>query len=197
MFNFYNFWCHQKGLIKEGEDYHARFKQDVKNGKRREQLNKEYYQQFRHVFLEELFHYGKQWFHACLNETNFIDSTVKALRGHQQMGETVVFVSGSMLPILQPLANALNVEHVLCAPLIVDGHGILTGEIGIPQTIGAGKREAVLSFCRHKGFQPENCYAYGDDISDVPMLEITGHPVCVGGNKQLLDYAERKGWRHI
>lgn len=197
MFHFYDYWYKQKGLIKEGKEYIAQFKMDVKNGKCREQLNKEYYQQFRDISFDELSHFGEKWFNNCLSEENFISRTVNELRKHQQKGDTVVFVSGSMQPILQPIANKLNVEEILCAPLVINHKGYLTGEIGTPQTIGGGKKEALLAFCRRKGFSPENCYSYGDDISDVPMLEITGHPVCVGDNKQLFDYASIKGWRQI
>ena len=197
MFSFYDYWCREKDLTAQHREYAAKFKRDVQQGKPRELLNQEYYQQFRNVSLNELNEYGQKWFHECLNKDNFIAQAVAELRSHQEKGTIPVFVSGSMLPVLQPIADALDVNVILCAPLIIDDQGCLTGEIGKPQTIGTGKKEAILSFCRGEGFRPEYCYAYGDDISDIPMLEATGHPVCVGSNKKLLDYAALKGWRNI
>lgn len=32
-------------------------------------------------------------------------------------------------------------------------------------------------------------FAYGDNISDIPMLAVTGHPVCAGGDANLANYA--------
>lgn len=197
MFHFYDYWCNEKGLNPQREEYTRRFKQDVQEGKRRELLNQEYYQQFINVSLAELVIFGQRWFLTCLNESHFIESGLSALRQHQQRGDTVVFVSGSMQPILQPIADCLAVEHLLCAPLIINERGYLTGGIGTPQTIGNGKKEALLAFCQQQGLQPAHCYAYGDDISDVPMLEATGHPVCVGENPALLNYAQLRGWRTI
>lgn len=102
-----------------------------------------------------------------------------------------VFISGSMLPILSPIAKYLGVTEVLCAPVIINDAGELTGEIGLPQTIGTGKRRA-FSLCDDKEINPADCYAYGDDLSDIPMLEATGHPVCVGKHSALTRYATEK-----
>lgn len=61
-----------------------------------------------------------------------------------------VFISGSMRPILSPVANYLGVKDILCAPLEFTDKGRLTGEIGTPQTIGSGKKEALIQFCNQK-----------------------------------------------
>lgn len=197
MFSFYEYWCKEKGLLTQYSEYTSRLKQDMQSGKRRELLNKDYYQQFTHVPLDALKKSGQEWFQQCLNKNIFISETISELRFHQKNGITPVFVSGSMLPVLQPIADYLGVKNIICAPLIINEEGVLTGKIGTPQTIGSGKKEALLSFCDENDIRAEDCYAYGDDISDIPMLEATGHPVCVGKNIRLMDYAALKGWRNI
>ena len=102
-----------------------------------------------------------------------------------------------MLPILSPIAKYLGVTDILCAPLIINDAGELTGEIGLPETIGAGKKDALMTFCRDKEINPADCYAYGDDLSDIPMLEAIGHPVCVGEHSALTRYAAEKNWHII
>lgn len=197
MFNFYEYWCISQNLEDQLHLYFDNFKQDIKNGKPREFLNKQYYRQFNKVEYSKLLLIGQQWFEELKTTDLFIKSTVERLNQHLRDGEVPVFVSGSMYPILAPIASYLKVNQILSAPLLIDKNGFCTGEIGTPQTIGLGKKEALVAFCEQNGILPADCYAYGDDTSDIPMLETTGNPVCVGHNQQLLEYGHSRGWKHI
>ncbi|MDC9613715.1 HAD-IB family hydrolase [Xenorhabdus khoisanae] len=197
MFEFYDFWCSEQGLFEEREEYMSRFQKGLSDGKSREFLNKEYYQQFKNVLYSDVINLGEEWFKVCLSEKAFIKEATNALRVHQREGHIPVFISGSMRPILEPIARYLDVKNILCAPVIIDPDGLMTGELGQLQTIGNGKRDALLLFCRKEDIDPQNCFAYGDDITDVPMLEAIGNPVCVGSNEKLLNYSRIKGWSNI
>ena len=190
MFDFYDFWCRENNQNDRLQRYMSRFRADVKNGVLRETLNREYYRQFKGVSCRYLEEMGEKWFRR-------IESAVSALKKHQNQNMYTVFISGSMLPILSPIAKYLGVTEVLCAPVIINDAGELTGEIGLPQTIGTGKKDALLAFCDDKEINPADCYAYGDDLSDIPMLEATGHPVCVGKHSALTRYATEKKWHII
>jgi len=197
MFDFYDFWCRENNQDDHLQRYMSRFRTDVKNGVPRETLNREYYRQFKDVswrYLEEM---GEKWFKRKMENSFFIESAVSALKKHQSQNMYTVFISGSMLPILSPIAKYLGVTDVLCAPVIINGAGELTGEIGLPQTIGTGKKDALMTFCREKEIYPADCYAYGDDLSDIPMLEAVGYPVCVGERSALNRYATEKNWHII
>lgn len=102
-----------------------------------------------------------------------------------------------MLPLLAPLATELGVAHCLCTSLVLDGQGRLTGAIGQPQTIGRGKAEALRFFLRQHGVSAHDCYAYGDDLSDLPMLEAVGRAVAVGNDRGLAELAGTRGWAHL
>ena len=39
-----------------------------------------------------------------------------------------------------------------------------------------------------------DCHAYGDSISDLPLLELVGHPVAVNADFRLAREARRRGW---
>lgn len=90
----------------------------------------------------------------------------------------------------------LGVRHILATRLEVR-EGRYTGEILPPQTIGAGKAQAVDTFLRARDCSPEWCYAYGDDVSDLPMLEAVGQPTVVSGGRKLKANARTMGWRVI
>jgi phosphoserine phosphatase len=74
---------------------------------------------------------------------------------------------------------------VLCArPEVRDG--VLTGGLLGGPMIGEGKRAAVRAVLRaHPEAAARDCYAYGDHISDLPMLAEVGHPVVVGADPEL------------
>lgn len=194
MFDFFAFWCREKGEQERLKVYMSTFNNAVSNGVPRERLNKDYYRQFAGVSYHELMQKGEEWFKYKLKSGIFIGTTVSALKKHQSDQVEPVFISGSMLPILSPVANYLGVKHILGAPLKINDSGKVTGEIGSPQTIGLGKKTALVNFCHEHNINPRDCYAYGDDLSDIPMLESTGNPVCVGSDSALSAYALKNGW---
>ena len=194
MFHFLNFWYREQRETDKLDLYMSNFISEVKKGTAREKLNREYYRQFEGVKYSILIEAGKKWFSEIIDKDIFIDEAILALKQHQSQNVNIVFVSGSMMPILLPIANYLGVKDVLCAPIEVGEGGIVTGEMGTPQTIGQGKKIALIDFCKERNIDPKKCYAYGDDISDIPMLEVTGHPICVGKNSVLSPYATKNDW---
>ena len=197
MFDFFNFWCKENNEHIKLHNYMANFQSEVKKGTPREHLNREYYRQFAGISYKALEEAGERWFRFKLNSELFIGSAVSALKKHQAEKMDIVFISGSMLPVLSPVARYLGVQDILCAPLKFTAAGEMTGEIGYPQTIGDGKKDALLQFCEQRNINPSDCYAYGDDLSDIPMLASTGHPVCVGKHSALARHAITHRWQVI
>lgn len=197
MFDFFDFWCRENNEHEKLECYMNKFRREVKKGTPREQLNRDYYRQFSGVSYNMLEGAGEEWFRIKLSSGIFIDDAISALKKHQDESMLTVFVSGSMRPVLSPIAKYLGVSNILCTPLEVTDTGIMTGEIGTPQTIGGGKKEALIQFCSQKNISTADCYAYGDDLSDIPMLESVGHPVCVGKYTALASHAISQRWTVI
>jgi len=127
------------------------------------------------------------------NQPLFHAAIVERLQQHRRNGIEPVFVSGSFMLLLEPIAMRLQVRHVLAIQQqAIDG--VLTGHILPPQTIGQGKADAVLDFLAKHEVDARDCYAYGDDISDAPMLSCVGHPFAVKGGRRLEAYAMEQGW---
>lgn len=199
MFDFFPFWCDRQMLPELRQRFDAAFAEARFEGQSREQLNRLYYGFFQMVPLLTLKAAGQEWFEErfCRHRPPYNEHVVAELKAHQKAGETPVFVSGSMLPLLEPLATALRVEHCLCSTLRVDERGRLTGDIESPQTIGRGKAEAIRTFLQQHNAFTQDCYAYGDDISDLPMLETVGNAIVVGELRELTALAASRGWRHL
>lgn len=195
MFHFYQYWSDVCQWQEKHQHFTERFRHALSAGTAREELNRMYYREFAGVNIDDLNRVGENWFNNFLqHDEAYISSAVDALRQHKSLGYVTVFISGSMLPILKPLGEHLGVDAILSAPLLINSSGILTGEIGEPQTIGRGKQRALLEFSQKNTINLTKSYAYGDDLSDIPMLEVTGYPVCVGADSKLAEYALQNKW---
>ncbi len=197
MFDFFPYWCATQGQAPLAQRFASTFEKARADGRSREDLNRLYYTFFAGAALDEVEAVGQQWFKQRFNHQAppYIASAVARLRAHQAENVTPVFVSGSMAPLLKPLAAELGVPHWICTGLVVDAHRRLTGDIAPLQTIGAGKAEAIRSFLVQRGAHPQACFAYADDVSDLAMLEAVGTPVVVAGATALERLAEQRGWQ--
>ena len=201
MFSFQDFWYRRGPAPKDGdrEAERDRFRVVMQalagSGASREEVNRRYYEFYAGRNVQEVASLAQSWFdeQVSLTPAAYRQPVVARLEQHLHDGIVPVFVSGSLLEILTPLAREMQVHHLLCTRLeTVDG--TFTGRILPPQMIGAGKSAAVLEFIRAQGADASGCHAYGDDISDAGMLECVGRPHAVTGSAELERYARERGW---
>jgi HAD superfamily hydrolase (TIGR01490 family) len=112
---------------------------------------------------------------------------------HHQAGRDTWIASASPHRIVELLAEELNMTGgVGTKGTVVDGH--LTDQIDGPFVHGEGKAEAVADVIEAHGYDAAQCYAYSDSISDLPLLELVGHPVAVNPDSALETVARDRGW---
>ncbi|MYS41938.1 HAD-IB family hydrolase [Streptomyces sp. SID5998] len=160
----------------------------------RAELNRWYYRRYAGVPLAVLEAAGRLWYDDYRGGGSaFVRPAVDAVTAHRAAGREVVLVSGSMRPLLTPLAKDLGASAILCTELVVAAGGALTGEVQRPM-IGGAKAEAATRLMRARGADPGECFAYGDHESDLSLLRAVGKPVVVGDSPRLNDAAQRFGW---
>lgn len=117
----------------------------------------------------------------------------RLVKMHHEAGRETWIVSASPQGIVEPLADALGMTGAIgTRGKVVEGH--LTAELDGPFVYGVGKAEAVSSLANSRGYDLARCYAYSDSVSDLPMLELVGHPVAVNPDGSLEDTAYERGW---
>ncbi|MFE7835513.1 HAD family hydrolase [Streptomyces sp. NPDC057474] len=166
----------------------------VAAGAPREVGNRVYYEAWKGERLDDVTAWGTDWFARRSGTPGFyVPATRAALRAHRKAGDAVVLVSGSFPAVVDPVAVDIGADHVLCTRQETR-EGILTGAVVGEPCIGEGKRRAVrkLAEC-YPDISLSDCYGYGDHVSDLPMLSAVGHPVVVGGSRELV--AEISGAR--
>ena len=115
------------------------------------------------------------------------------VRKHLELEHFVALVSGSTRYVLDPLAAHLGVKHVLCTELESD-QGVLTGRVVEPVCFGRGKVHRLSELIEDEGLDLPRSWFYTDSMSDLPLLELVGHPVVVNPDPPLYREARRRRW---
>jgi HAD superfamily hydrolase (TIGR01490 family) len=116
------------------------------------------------------------------------------LQWHQQREHQVVLLSGSLPYIVKPLAEALDIPHVICSEVEVKGQR-LTGRLSAPHPYGDAKAQLMLSFGQTHDVDFNRSYCYADHHTDEMLLQLFGNPICVNPSERLQHIARENSWR--
>ena len=119
---------------------------------------------------------------------------VERVMGHKDQGHTLVLISAGLRYLLKPVASDLGFDHLVCTDLEVGPDGVLTGRTVGPVCTDNRKRELAKKLTDEVGMDLAASYAYGNHQSDIPMLELVGHPHAVEPTEQLRRTAMERGW---
>lgn len=136
---------------------------------------------------------------AIVEETlhDIVDPLVYAeatelINSHREQGHDVVVVSASGAEIVRPIARMIGATDSVATEMVV-ADGRYTGSIDF-YCYGENKAEAVRGLSERHGYQLEHCHAYSDSITDLPMLEVVGHPTVVNPDRALRRVATQREW---
>lgn len=113
-------------------------------------------------------------------------------REHKLRGECVYIVSAALQEIVDALAEELEFDGALGSVCEVKD-GVYTGR-SIRALHHEAKADAVRELAEKRGFVLADCTAYSDSHSDLPFLEVVGHPVAVNPDRALRRIAAARGW---
>jgi HAD superfamily hydrolase (TIGR01490 family) len=114
------------------------------------------------------------------------------LSDHRNAGQDVIIVSTSGQEVVAPIGALLGVESVIATRMrIANGH--YTGEMEC-YAYGEEKAVQVRRLAAERGYSLADCYAYSDSVTDLPLLEIVGHPRVVNPDRALRRIAAIRGW---
>jgi HAD superfamily hydrolase (TIGR01490 family) len=111
---------------------------------------------------------------------------------HRAQGHDVVIVSASGDEVVGPIAEMVGADHHVATRMEV-ADGKYTGQIDF-YCWGEGKAEAIRALADERGYALPDCHAYTDSVTDLPMLEVVGHPTAVNPDRALRREAVSRGW---
>ena len=119
--------------------------------------------------------------------------TLPLLEKSKSMGLRQVVVTGALDITVQPLLRHLGITDYVANQLeFVDGRA--TGRLKPPVMASATKASWIRRYSEQESLSLNDCYAYADSMSDLPMLSVVGHPTATNPDFRLKSTALRHDW---
>jgi HAD superfamily hydrolase (TIGR01490 family) len=119
--------------------------------------------------------------------------TMELLDKSRTMGLRQVVVTGALDLTIAPLLRHLGItEYVANRLEFVDSRA--TGRLIPPVMASATKASWIRTYSEREGLSLNDCYAYADSMSDLPMLSVVGHPTATNPDLRLRSTALRHDW---
>ena len=144
---------------------------------------------------EEVRQWANAFGHVFLRRAVPDDLRRKILRLKED-GCRIVLLSGSLQVLVDQLKERLEAEILIGNGLeVVDG--TLTGRKTGIFPYGRMKLDALFQRIDPDGIDWAASWALADRHSDLPVLELVGHPVAVHADRRLRRLARKRGWEII
>lgn len=102
-------------------------------------------------------------------------------------------LSGSPIDFLKPLEKRLGMNAVFGTSFKQE-NGYYTGEVDVNLALGISKNQQVESIIQSGNVDVQHSFAFGDQMSDIPLLEKVSNPFVLGSNSELQNYGIERGW---
>jgi len=158
----------------------------------REKFNLSFYQRYRGLPVDRIQACADRCFQEVILPSLVGETAERVLR-HRSEGDQVLLVSGSLDFILEPLARYLGIDTKIC-PSLEEEEGSFSGRLTSRSMVGDAKVEALRRYAWENQIDLEESFAYSDSLSDLPLLQLVGHPVAVCPDRRLRNLAKEKGW---
>lgn len=120
------------------------------------------------------------------------EEAVELIELHRLAGLDIVIISSSGTDVVEPIGARLGADLAIGTQVAIED-GRYTGEI-LFYSYGEGKAEAMRALAIERGYDLDQCFAYSDSQTDLPMLEAVGHPVAVNPDAALRQVALDRDW---
>ena len=118
------------------------------------------------------------------------------LEAHRALGHPLVLLTSSSPYAAEMAREHFDLDHALSTDYLTD-NGLLTGRFGDPVCYGTGKITHAERWAQGAGVDLDTSYFYTDSNTDLPMLEIVGHPRIVDPDPRLRREAAHRGWQSV
>jgi putative phosphoserine phosphatase/1-acylglycerol-3-phosphate O-acyltransferase len=144
------------------------------------------------VSEQEFIRIGDRLFHKHLQKKLYAEAQ-ELVDTHRQLGHHLVIVSSATRYQIEPVAEALGIETILCTELEVRA-GEFTGVVKGEPCWAEGKFNAAHAWSKQHKVNLKNAWFYTDALEDLPLLDAVGHPVAINPTQALEDHALSATW---
>ncbi|MEW5854675.1 MAG: HAD-IB family hydrolase [Myxococcota bacterium] len=119
---------------------------------------------------------------------------VEAINAHRAAGHLVVAITGAPDYAAAELSAYLGLHDVLATPTPLSEDGRITTDVQEPVCYASGKLAYLRAYAARHEIDLTRSFFYSDSASDIPVLEVVGHPRVVNPQLMLRPVAWKRGW---
>jgi HAD superfamily hydrolase (TIGR01490 family) len=116
------------------------------------------------------------------------------LKFHLAQGHRIFLITGAPAPLAEVVASYFSMPMAIIGTQLEVRDGSWTGEIAGEHMYGDAKQRAIVRLAAAYRLDLARSFAYGDSVSDLPMLETVGHPAAVNPSANLERAARARNW---
>ncbi len=150
-----------------------------------------FYRRYEHAPIEQIEEdVNEMMTHLVL--TKSFPEGIRRVREHRAAGHRTILITGALdfnVAGLRPLF-----DEIVAAEMSVRDDGTLPGEMTSVPPTGEARAQLLADYCEAEGFRLDECVAYADSSSDLPLFEAVGFPVAVNPETRLAAIARKRGW---
>ena len=115
------------------------------------------------------------------------------IKNHKKNQGKTIILSASLSCICEPVKDYLKMDDSICSNLEIE-NGFFTGKPNGSYCYGQEKYMRAIRYCEENNYSLADAYFYSDSISDLPLLQVVGNPICICPDDSLRQIAEKSGW---
>jgi HAD superfamily hydrolase (TIGR01490 family) len=119
-------------------------------------------------------------------------AAIRRVREHRALGHKTILITGALSFNVEGLRPLF--DEIVAAEMSVRPDGTYSGQLTQVPPTGETRAQVLADYCAANGYSLEECVAYADSTSDLPLLEAVGHPVAVNPETRLAAIARKRGW---
>lgn len=145
--------------------------------------------------LVELANWHQQFMNEVITPI-MLPKAAELIAQHREQGHYIMIITATNDFITTPIAEALEVDHLIAVTAERDEYGGYTGEVAGTPSFHAGKITRLNEWLEENPtYSMQGSYFYSDSHNDLPLLELVDNPVAVNPDATLESIAKEKSWR--
>jgi HAD superfamily phosphoserine phosphatase-like hydrolase len=117
---------------------------------------------------------------------------LRRVREHRAQGHRTILITGALDFAVEGLRPLF--DEIVAARMTVKADGTYSGELSQVPPTGETRAQILADYAQSEGATLDQCVAYADSTSDLPLLEAVGFPVAVNPETRLAAIARKRGW---
>ena len=150
-----------------------------------------FYRRYENAPVDQIDEDAREMMTQLILTKSFPDG-LRRVREHRAAGHHTVLITGALsfnVAGLKPLF-----DEIVAAQMSVRPDGTYSGEMTTVPPTGEARAQLLADYCDAEGFRLDECVAYADSSSDLPLFEAVGFPVAVNPETRLAAIARKRGW---